>query len=43
MKVKLGGKVKGGGGKGRWQGKVSGAWVRADEGKLDEVLAEAVA
>ncbi|KDQ16355.1 hypothetical protein BOTBODRAFT_173246 [Botryobasidium botryosum FD-172 SS1] len=40
LKAKLGGKLKGGG-KGRWQGKVSGAWVKGDGGLLDGILDEA--
>ncbi|KAJ3171080.1 hypothetical protein HDU88_008114 [Geranomyces variabilis] len=42
LKTRLGGKLKGGG-KGRWQGKVTGAWIKSDMALLDEVLREAVA
>ncbi|KAJ3162334.1 hypothetical protein HDU86_004814 [Geranomyces michiganensis] len=42
LKAKLGGKLKGGG-KGRWQGKVTGAWIKSDMALLDEVLEKAAA
>ncbi|KAI8918993.1 hypothetical protein DFJ77DRAFT_507841 [Powellomyces hirtus] len=43
VKTKLGGKVKGGGGRGRWQGKLTGGWTKADPALIDEILAEASA
>lgn len=39
---KLGGKIKGGG-KGRWQGKVTDRWEAGDKEKLEQVLEEATA
>ncbi|GAA5862738.1 hypothetical protein JCM1840_002657 [Sporobolomyces johnsonii] len=39
---KLGGKIKGGG-KGRWQGKVTDRWEAGDKEKLEKVLEEATA
>ena len=43
VKTKFQGRVKGGGGKGRWQGKLLGNWEKGDRDLFGQILEEAVA
>ncbi|KZT36287.1 ThrRS/AlaRS common domain-containing protein [Sistotremastrum suecicum HHB10207 ss-3] len=41
VKVNFEGRIKGGGGKGKWQGKVIGSWHKGDDALVDQILSEA--